>query len=134
MDYSPLITDKILGEKKSQFSNVLKSLKMMFFMPAAGGKFWGPKLIMDYSPPYYRQISNKGGIVHKDSIDPYSFQTAGIVFDQRRKEHCLNHQGRIKLDRKQKPSSFPSDKTWSPIDGYQRISQVGMFCPPGVIY
>ena len=61
MDYSPLVTDKIFGEAKTQFFKCAEKLKNGVFRPAAGGNFWGPKPIMDYSPPCYRQISNKGG-------------------------------------------------------------------------
>ena len=69
MDYSLLITDKIFGEKKSTFSNVLKSSKMGVWGPPQAENL-GVQTPLWTIPPYYRQISNKERIVHKDSIDP----------------------------------------------------------------
>ena len=45
----PLITDKIFGEKKINIFKCAEKLKNEGFRPAAGGKFWGPKPIMDYT-------------------------------------------------------------------------------------
>ena len=39
MDYSPLISDKIFGEKKTTFSNVLKSSKIEVLGPPQAENF-----------------------------------------------------------------------------------------------
>ena len=58
--YPPLLSTRFL-ERKIEIVKCAEKLKNEGFKPAAGGKFWGPKPIMDYTPPCYRQISNKGG-------------------------------------------------------------------------
>ena len=50
MDYTPLIIDKIFHDQKFKIFKCAEKLKNGVFRPAAGGKFWGPKLIMDYTP------------------------------------------------------------------------------------
>ena len=47
MDYSPLISDKIFGEKKIKPAEKLKNGVLG---PPQAKFFWGQKPIMDYSP------------------------------------------------------------------------------------
>ena len=61
MDYSPLVTDKIFGEAKTQIFKCAEKLKNCVFRPAAGGNFWGPKPIMDYSPLVIDHFLTRGG-------------------------------------------------------------------------
>ena len=61
INYLPLVTRQEFVMRKIKIFKCAETLKNEVFRPAAGGNFLGSKPIINYSPPCYSTISNKGG-------------------------------------------------------------------------